>query len=88
MKRVYFKFIDAKLMADGAIGTNDLIDSFGIGRQQASKLFREYKEINPDNMAYTPKGAGSKYNKLETFKPVSLEGDAGEFLECLEVVFK
>jgi len=67
---------------EGRLTTNHLCNSFGIGRQQASKDINNYlREVAPDNLIYDKKLKG--YKPTPTFSPKVTSGYADEYLLML-----
>ncbi|GEK12916.1 WYL domain-containing protein [Aliivibrio fischeri] len=67
---------------EGRLTTNHLIQSFGIGRQQASKDINSYlANIAPDNLIYDKHLKG--YKPSESFTPQLTRGHADEYLHVL-----
>lgn len=80
------KLIDAKLVLNGHVTSQDIFRHLGLGRQKVSKVFQDYLAANPDSMIYVP--AKKKYIATDSFNPCFL-GDvkAGEFVDALITVF-
>lgn len=77
-----YRLIEIIAMWEGRLTTNHLQDTFGIGRQQASKDINTYKEeIGPGNLEYDKKLKG--YKPTDAFKPVVTTGTADEYLHLL-----
>lgn len=77
-----YRLIEIIALWEGRLTTNHLQDTFGIGRQQASKDINAYKdEIGPGNLEYDKKLKG--YTPTDTFKPVVTTGTADEYLHLL-----
>jgi hypothetical protein len=63
-----YRLIEIVAQWEGRLTTNHLINSFGIGRQQASKDINTYlQEIAPDNLIYDKYLKG--YRPSESFTP-------------------
>lgn len=62
------RFIDFLLSRYGHVGRNELIDFFAISEPQATRDFRAYKELAPDNTALN--SVTKRYEKTDSFKRV------------------
>lgn len=62
------RLIDFLLAHYGEVARSQLVDFFGISEPQATRDFRAYKELAPNNL--TLNESSKKYNKLDTFKRV------------------
>lgn len=77
-----YKMIEIIALWEGRLTTNHLIQSFGIGRQQASKDINSYlTDIAPDNLIYDKHLKG--YKPSESFVPQLTRGHADEYLHVL-----
>ena len=77
-----YRLIEIIALWEGRLTTNNLCNSFGIGRQQASKDINEYiREIGPGNLEYDRHKKG--YKPTENFTPQVTEGLADEYLHLL-----
>ena len=77
-----YRLIEVIALWEGRLTTKHLINSFGIGRQQASKDINNYRaDIAPGNLVYNPQLKG--YEPSATFKPVVTSGCADEYLHIL-----
>ncbi len=77
-----YRLIEIVAYWEGRLTTNHLINSFGIGRQQASKDINTYlKEIAPGNLTYNKHLKG--YEPSPNFKPTVTTGTADEYLHIL-----
>lgn len=77
-----YRMIEIVALWEGRLTTNHLIQSFGIGRQQASKDINSYlADIAPDNLVYDKHLKGYKPN--ESFTPKLTSGHADEYLHIL-----
>lgn len=77
-----YRLIEIVAQWEGRLTTNHLMNSFGIGRQQASKDINNYlAEIAPGNLVYDKYIKG--YKPSETFTPVLTSGVADEYLYAL-----
>lgn len=77
-----YRLIEIVALWEGRLTTNHLVNSFGIGRQQASKDINNYlTEIAPNNLRYNKRLKG--YEPSSTFKPIVTTGTADEYLHIL-----
>ncbi|WP_105901903.1 helix-turn-helix transcriptional regulator [Vibrio gangliei] len=77
-----YRLIEIIALWEGRLTTNHLIQSFGIGRQQASKDINSYlAEIAPGNLIYDKHLKG--YKPSSTFSPKLTTGHADEYLHIL-----
>ncbi|MFC0351209.1 WYL domain-containing protein [Undibacterium danionis] len=77
-----YRLIEIVAQWEGRLTTNHLMNSFGIGRQQASKDIHFYlSSIAPDNLVYDKSLKG--YTPAANFVPVLTTGTADEYLHVL-----
>ena len=77
-----YRLIEIVAQWEGRLTTNHLVNSFGIGRQQASKDINAYiHNIAPDNLIYDSSLKG--YVPTENFSPKLTTGTADEYLHVL-----
>ncbi len=77
-----YRLIEIIALWEGRLTTNNLCNSFGIGRQQASKDINEYiREVGPGNLVYDRRLKG--YKPTAEFQPQVTEGLADEYLHLL-----
>ena len=77
-----YRLIEVIAYWEGRLTTNHLCNSFGIGRQQASKDINTYlREIAPGNLEYDKQIKG--YVPTAGFKPTVTTGTADEYLHIL-----
>jgi len=77
-----YRFIETIALWEGRLTTRHLCDTFGIGRQQASKDINNYnREIGPDNLEYDKYIKG--YKPTASFIPKVTEGLADEYLHLM-----
>lgn len=62
------RFIDFLLAYYGHIGRSELVNYFGISEPQATRDFRAYKALTPDNM--TLNSVTKRYVRTESFRRV------------------
>ncbi len=77
-----YRIIEIIALWEGKLNTNHLIQSFGIGRQQASKDINTYlADIAPGNLVYDKHLKG--YKPSDSFEPKLTSGHADEYLHIL-----
>jgi len=77
-----YRLIEIVAYWEGRLTTNHLCNSFGIGRQQASKDINSYlREVAPHNLVYNKHIKG--YVPSTSFSPVVTTGTADEYLHVL-----
>lgn len=77
-----YRLIEIVAQWEGRLTTNHLMNSFGIGRQQASKDINTYlQEIAPGNLVYDKYLKG--YRPSDSFTPKLTTGTADEYLHVL-----
>lgn len=77
-----YRFIETIAQWEGRLTTRHLCDTFGIGRQQASKDINNYiREIAPDNLEYDKYLKG--YKPTPRFQPQLTKGLADEYLHLM-----
>ncbi len=77
-----YRMIEVIALWEGRLTTNHLIQSFGIGRQQASKDINTYlTDIAPGNLIYDKQLKG--YKPSDSFAPQLTSGHADEYLHIL-----
>lgn len=77
-----FRCLEIILLWEGKLTTNHLQSTFGIKRQQASRDFKAYRDIAPDNMVYDPAIKG--YTITPSFNPMFSKGVAEEYFHLVE----
>lgn len=79
---VRYRYIETISLWEGRLTSRHLCDTFGIGRQQASKDLNRYlKEIGPGNLAYDSSLKG--YRPTANFQPRVTAGLADEYLHLM-----
>lgn len=74
-----YRYIETIALWEGRLTTRHLCDTFGIGRQQASKDINNYlREVGPGNLEYDKYLKG--YKPTEQFAPRVTQGLADEYL--------
>ena len=74
-----YRYIETIALWEGRLTTRHLCDTFGIGRQQASKDINNYiREVGPGNLAYDKYLKG--YKPTPDFTPRVTQGLADEYL--------
>ena len=77
-----YRFIECIALWEGRLTTRHLVETFGIGRQQASKDINTYnRSVAPDNLRYDKFLKG--YEPNAHFKPTVTRGLAEEYLQLL-----
>jgi len=77
-----YRYIETIALWEGRLTTRHLCDTFGIGRQQASKDINNYlSEVGPDNLEYDKYLKG--YKPAESFTPKVTRGAADEYLHLM-----
>jgi len=77
-----YRLIEIIALWEGRLTTKHLVDSFGIGRQQASKDINNYRNgIGIGNIEYDKYLKG--YRPTEHFEPKVTSGNADEYLQLL-----
>lgn len=77
-----YRLIEIIALWEGRLTTKHLCDTFGIGRQQASKDINAYlDQVGPGNIEYDKYLKG--YKPTDTFKPAVTLGNADEYLQLL-----
>ena len=77
-----YRFIETIVLWEGRLTTRHLCDTFGIGRQQASKDINNYiREVGPGNLEYDKFLKG--YKPTAEFTPQVTQGLADEYLHLM-----
>ena len=77
-----YRYIETIALWEGRLTTRHLCDTFGIGRQQASKDINTYlREVGADNLEYDKYLKG--YKPRPDFKPRVTQGLADEYLHLM-----
>lgn len=77
-----YRYIETIALWEGRLTTRHLCDSFGIGRQQASKDINHYiRNIGPGNLVYDKYLKG--YKPTDAFEPRLTRGLADEYLHLM-----
>ena len=77
-----YRYIETIALWEGRLTTRHLCDTFGIGRQQASKDINNYiREVGPGNLEYDKFLKG--YKPTATFEPRVTQGLADEYLHLM-----
>lgn len=77
-----YRFIETLVLWEGRLTTRHLCDTFGIGRQQASKDINNYmREVGPGNLEYDKFLKG--YKPTTGFQPRLTQGLADEYLHLM-----
>ncbi|HEY7775435.1 MAG TPA: WYL domain-containing protein [Kineobactrum sp.] len=79
---VRYRFIETIVLWEGRLTTRHLCETFGIGRQQASKDINHYiRAIGPGNLVYNTSLKG--YTPAADFTPQVTQGLADEYLHLM-----
>ncbi len=79
---VRYRYIETIALWEGRLTTRHLCETFGIGRQQASKDINRYiRDIGPGNLVYDASLKG--YMPAPEFRPRVTEGVADEYLHLM-----
>lgn len=77
-----YRYIETIALWEGRLTTRHLCDTYGIGRQQASKDINTYlREVGPGNLEYDKFIKG--YKPTPDFKPQVTQGLADEYLHLM-----
>jgi len=77
-----YRYIETIALWEGRLTTRHLCDTFGIGRQQASKDINNYiREVGPGNLEYDKFLKG--YKPTDQFAPRVTQGLADEYLHLM-----
>jgi predicted DNA-binding transcriptional regulator YafY len=77
-----YRYIEILALWEGRLTTRHLCETFGIGRQQASKDINEYlRTVGPNNLEYDKYLKG--YKPSSTFTPAVTQGIADEYLHLM-----
>ncbi|MGL4565157.1 MAG: helix-turn-helix transcriptional regulator, partial [Halioglobus sp.] len=77
-----YRFIETIALWEGRLTTRHLCDTFGIGRQQASKDINNYlRQVGPGNLEYDKFLKG--YKPAAGFRPMVTQGLADEYLHLM-----
>jgi hypothetical protein len=79
-----YQFIEFRLFWSGHINRSDLIEVFGISKQQASNDLASYIEGRKSNLTYDK--SLRTYLRGKNFRPRFMEPDASEFFSQLQAV--
>ena len=79
-----YKFIEFRLFWSGQINRSDLIEVFGISKQQASNDLAGYIERGKSNLTYDKRLR--TYVRGKSFRPRFMEPDASEFFSQLQAI--
>jgi predicted DNA-binding transcriptional regulator YafY len=77
-----YRYIEILALWEGRLTTRHLCETFGIGRQQASKDINEYlRSVGPNNLEYDKYLKG--YKPTASFTPEVTQGIADEYLHLM-----
>lgn len=77
-----YRLIEILALWEGRVVASQIGEAFGIGRQQAQKVLRRYREAAPDNLAYDESRKG--FLPTEAFAPAFTRGRVEEYLHLIE----
>ncbi|TKB50477.1 WYL domain-containing protein [Ferrimonas sediminicola] len=81
-QQLRFRHIEVVALWEGRLTTRHLCQTFGIGRQQASRDINHYLSLAPTALKYDTRLKG--YKPSPYFKPRFSQGDFGEYLQLLK----
>lgn len=76
-----YRLIEILALWEGRVASSQLVKAFGIGRQQAQKALRHYRDQAPDNLAYDESRKG--FVPTAHFSPQFSHGKVEEYLHLL-----
>jgi len=76
-----YRLIEILALWEGRVVASQIGEAFGIGRQQAQKVLRCYRELAPDNLVYDESRKG--FLPAERFAPSFTQGRVEEYLHLL-----
>lgn len=78
-----YRLIEILALWEGRVVASQIGEAFGIGRQQAQKVLRRYREAAPGNLTYDESRKG--FLPTETFSAFFTQGRVEEYLHLLEI---
>ncbi|MDN3554298.1 WYL domain-containing protein [Halomonas almeriensis] len=78
-----YRLIEILALWEGRVAASQIGEAFDIGRQQAQKVLRAYRELAPDNLQYD--GSRHGYLPSEAFVPLYTQGRVDEYLRLLHI---
>ncbi len=76
-----YRLIEILALWEGRVVASQLGEAFGIGRQQAQKVMRDYRDQAPENLVYDESRKG--FLPTERFAPNFIEGRVEEYLHLM-----
>lgn len=76
-----YRLIEILALWEGRVVASQIGEAFGIGRQQAQKVLRRYRELAPGNLAYDESRKG--FLPTERFSPSFTQSRVEEYLHLL-----
>ncbi|MDW7748534.1 WYL domain-containing protein [Halomonas sp.] len=76
-----YRLIEILALWEGRVVASQIGEAFGIGRQQAQKVLRRYRELVPGNLAYDESRKG--FLPTVRFAPAFTQGRVEEYLHLL-----
>ncbi len=76
-----YRLIEILALWEGRVVASQIGEGFGIGRQQAQKVMRRYRELAPENLAYDESRKG--FLPTARFVPSFIQGRVEEYLHLM-----
>ncbi|WP_280550346.1 WYL domain-containing protein [Halomonas sp. 11-S5] len=76
-----YRLIEILALWEGRVVASQLGEAFGIGRQQAQKVLRQYRAVTPGNLLYDESRKG--FLPTESFAPRFVRGRVEEYLHLM-----
>lgn len=76
-----YRLIEILALWEGRVVASQIAEAFGIGRQQAQKVLRRYRELVPGNLAYDESRKG--FLPTDRFAPAFTQGRVEEYLHLM-----
>jgi predicted DNA-binding transcriptional regulator YafY len=76
-----YRLIEILALWEGRVVASQIGEAFGIGRQQAQKVLRRYRDLAPDNLTYDESRKG--FLPTDQFEPSFTQGRVEEYLHLL-----
>ncbi|RDB44350.1 WYL domain-containing protein [Halomonas sp. DQ26W] len=76
-----YRLIEILALWEGRVASSQLGKAFGIGRQQAQKVLKQYRTLAPDNLTYDESRKG--FLPADDFSPQFTRGRVEEYLHLL-----
>lgn len=78
-----YRLIEILALWEGRVAASHIAEAFGIGRQQAQRVLRSYRELASHNLSYDSKHHG--YLPSPQFLPLYTQGRVDEYLRLLNI---